>query len=214
MKLDEIKKPYDLIVSLGSSCSPAAHLRRNHLRKFSMPFDWIVTPNLPDVGRVIQNQFQNFMLLENLRLQDGQANFLDDTESIQTSKAYFVQDIQNNMLSVHDFPVHSDLSVTYPAYRQKLDRRIERFLLHLQHSSSVLFIRWAGTAEQAIELQQILRTCTSGSSDLLLLSPVDNLKIMKDTKCAVDEVCIVNVPNQPEDAALWDIILKGISLNP
>ena len=86
MKLDEIKKNYDLIVSLGSSCSPAAHLRRNNLRKFSMPFDWIVTPNLPDVGRVIQNQFQDFMLLENLQLQDGQANFLDDNESIQTSK--------------------------------------------------------------------------------------------------------------------------------
>ncbi|MCA0172182.1 DUF1796 family putative cysteine peptidase [Bacillus sp. RAR_GA_16] len=214
MKLDEIKKPYDLIVSLGSSCSPAAHLRRNNLRKFSMPFDWIVTPNLSDVGQVVQNQFQDFMLLENLRLQDGQANFLDDTESIQTSKSYFVQDTHNNMLSVHDFPVHSDLSVTYPAYRQKLDRRIERFLLHLQHSSSVLFIRWAGTTEQAIEAQQTIMTCTIGPSHLLLLRPMDHLKLMEDTNCAVDNICIVNVPNQPEDPHMWDMILKGISLNP
>ncbi len=179
-----------------------------------MPFDWIVTPNLPDVGRVLQNQFQNFMLLENLRLQVGQANFLDDNECIQTSKAFFVQDTHNNMLSVHDFPVHSDLSVTYPVYRQKLDQRIERFLLHLHHSSSILFIRWAGTAEQAIDLRKTLMTCTSGSSHLLLLRPVDNLKVIEDTNCAENDVCIVNVPNQPEDTAMWDTILKGISLNP
>lgn len=35
MKLIDIQKPYNMIISLGSECGPALHLRRHHLRKTS-----------------------------------------------------------------------------------------------------------------------------------------------------------------------------------
>ncbi|MFK3960737.1 DUF1796 family putative cysteine peptidase [Guptibacillus hwajinpoensis] len=216
MNLDEVKKPYDLIVSLGSSCSPAAHLRRNHLRKFSMPFDWIVTPKLSDINRVIQNQFKDFMLLENLQRIDGQANFLDDNEIAQNSKAYFVQDTHNNMLSVHDFPIlpNKEWNDTYPAYRQKLERRIERFLLQLQQASSILFIRWSGNLAEAIEMQQTLKKCVNGSFHILLLTPDPNLEIVQDTHVPMEDICILKVPNQPDNTLMWDKMLDGILLKP
>ncbi|MBK1991094.1 hypothetical protein JG676_00455 [Campylobacter sp. 2018MI35] len=33
----------DIILSLGSACRTAHHLRKNHLRSLSSPLDWIVS---------------------------------------------------------------------------------------------------------------------------------------------------------------------------
>lgn len=66
MKLQDVKKDYGLIVSLGSSCAPAINLKRYGLRKFSMPLDWMISYSLADVNRLLKNEFKNFMDFRNL----------------------------------------------------------------------------------------------------------------------------------------------------
>lgn len=68
MNLQDVKKNYDLIVSLGMSCAPAINMQRNNLRTFSMPLDWMISYSLTDVNRLYKNRFQNFMELTNLQM--------------------------------------------------------------------------------------------------------------------------------------------------
>ncbi|WIV19870.1 DUF1796 family putative cysteine peptidase [Paenibacillus polygoni] len=126
MNLQDVKKSYELIVSLGMSCAPAINLQRTSLRKFSMPLDWMISYSLTEVNKLYKNKFQNFMKLENLTLleethyylKDGLPAFSADNDNTLV-KSYFVRDTLYNIISVHDFPVLSNQhwSVSYPPFK-------------------------------------------------------------------------------------------------
>ncbi|NHW36816.1 DUF1796 family putative cysteine peptidase [Paenibacillus aceris] len=48
---------------IQQNCDPAAYLRGHHLRKFSMPLDWVMSPSLTDVNRLLAHKFTGFMEL-------------------------------------------------------------------------------------------------------------------------------------------------------
>ncbi|GJE71249.1 DUF1796 family putative cysteine peptidase [Methylorubrum podarium] len=219
MHLADIQKSYDLIVSLGSACDPAAHLRQRGLRKYSMPFDWVVTNTIPIVSRVIANDYEEFMDFKNLTLDQGNAIFNDEDDGVngeysQKLKSYFVKDNKYDVLSVHDFPIVEGKAwdATYPIFRERLDRRVRRLRADLTQSKSILFIRWAGALADAVDLYSTLKSKTSGEANLLVLCPVDGASGVGPDISSVDGVCYVQVPNRPADDGLWDEVLKGISL--
>lgn len=114
MNLQDVKKSYDLIVSLGMSCAPAINMQRNNLRTFSMPLDWMISYSLTDVNRLYKNRFQNFMELTNLQMLKETHFFLEDGVPAYPNgnknalvKSYFIQDTCYNIISVHDFPITS-----------------------------------------------------------------------------------------------------------
>lgn len=213
VKLEQIKRPYDLTVSLGSACGPAAHMRRLNLRRFSMPIDWVVSQSLSDVNRLLRNRFDGFMELNNMRIIDGSAVFVDD-EIVQPVKSYFVQDICYNIISVHDFPVlpHEDWTVQYGPYKNKLNFRVNRFLDQIINSQSVLFVRWSASYDEVIELQSVLSEMTKGDFCILVINPVDGLQGVVEMDWGIHRVCSVNAPNRSEDNAIWNNILSGITL--
>ncbi|MFF2908870.1 DUF1796 family putative cysteine peptidase [Paenibacillus sp. NPDC057934] len=223
MKLHEVKKSYDLIVSLGMSCAPAINLRRNNLRKFAMPLDWMISFSLSDVSRLYRNKFQNFMEFENLSMLEETHFLLDDGAPIYPErkentpvKSYFIKDTQYNIISVHDFPIieGSDWTSSYSSYKAKLNSRISRFWDRLTKSQSTLFVRWASHYEQAVELQSVLSQCLQKNSfTVLILNPVPDLQYVREINWDINNVCVLEVPEDMNDYDSWDSILKDIQLN-
>jgi hypothetical protein len=218
VKLSEVQKPYDLFVSLGSACDPAAFLRVHGLRRFSMPLDWVVSNHLSSVSRLFASKFAGYMELESMRLTDGSATHYDEDAILQAGadarSSYFVEDTRYGILSVHDFAILPDLPwhATYPEFKQKSHRRIERLLQQLSESPSVLFVRWAGLTDDAVALRKVLSEVAGGTADLLVLQPEAAVSSAVDRELEVDGVCCVRVPNAPADSAIWNKILGGMSL--
>lgn len=88
LKLQEMKKTFDVIIHCGSACTPTLNLRRLGLRKFSLPLDWVYTESFAEVGRLYKNRFKEYMELENLSLMDGAGTYFDDDLGIQAVNTY------------------------------------------------------------------------------------------------------------------------------
>jgi hypothetical protein len=214
LDLQDIKGSYDVIVSLGSACNTAMLLRQHNLRRFSGPFDWNVSGSLSDVNRLLKNKFVGFMELENMRLMDGTGHGVDDGVDLQPVKSHIVMDTYYNIISFHDFPIlpNLDWTATYPSFKDKLNYRIDRFLEKIINSQSILFVRWAGSYAQAVELQSVLTGIVKGKFNILILEPVEGLQDVNEIKWGIDRVCAVTVPNLPYDNSTWDYVLNGITL--
>lgn len=213
MKLEEIKGGYDCIVSLGSSCEPAAHLRRKGLRVFSSPLDWVVSLSLTDVSRLLGNRFSGYMELPNMGVIDGNDVFVEN-EVVQPVKSYFVKDYHYNVISVHDFPVLDGLawSHVYPDFKHKINMRSQRLLDTLRNSRKALFIRWGSTYDEASQLQAVLRALTGGSFQILIVNGVDGLESVVDRDWPLPGIASLGIPNRAGDVETWDYLLDGIYL--
>ncbi|WNS44596.1 DUF1796 family putative cysteine peptidase [Paenibacillus sp. MMS20-IR301] len=214
MNLAGIKGGYDCIISLGSSCEPAAHLRRKGLRVFSSPLDWVVSLSLTDVNRLLGQRFSGYMELPNMGVIDGNDVFVEN-EVVQPVKSYFIKDYYYNVISVHDFPVLEGLEWyhVYPGFKEKINMRSRRLLDALAVSRKVLFIRWGGTREEAVQLQSTLGTLTGGEYQILIVNGVDGLESVVDREWSLPGIASLGIPNRAGDCESWDYILEGIYLN-
>ncbi|MHA7749031.1 DUF1796 family putative cysteine peptidase [Paenibacillus chondroitinus] len=215
LKLVEIKGSYDAIVSLGSACNPSLQLKRHQLRTVSGPLDWHVSLSLSDVNRLLKNKFHNFMDLNNMKLIDGVAHLLDDGVPIQSVKSHFVKDTYYNILSVHDFPIdpNQHWTMTYPSYREKMSRRIDRLMDKMQTSRSMLFVRWAANYDQAAKLQSVLSELVDGPFSVLILCPAESTNAVTLLDWGIERVCAVEVPSDPNRNATWDYVFQGVKIN-
>ncbi|CAH0261944.1 hypothetical protein SRABI96_03452 [Peribacillus sp. Bi96] len=224
MNLREIQGSYDLVASLGSWCGPALHTKRHNLRKNSFPFDWVQSPFLSDVNKLLKNRFEGYMELGNMVEKEILAHFVDEGNTVfeqggtEPAKAHFIHDSYYHIDSVHDFPriPNQDWIVQYPSYKEKLKQRIERFFTHITQSQSILFIRYEwGKAndDEVVELQSILSQITKGKINILIMEPLDGLQGVKEVNWGLNGICLVQVPRQnPDDHAIWDEVLKGVIL--
>ncbi|WP_458352724.1 DUF1796 family putative cysteine peptidase [Peribacillus frigoritolerans] len=222
LKLQDIKGSYDVIISLGSWCGPSLNLRRHNLRRFSFPLDWVVSNSLPDVSRILKNRFVGFMDLKNMKQVDGIASYLDDGDVVfsdeggKQQKAHFIQDTYYNVISVHDFPMipNQDWTHLYPAYKEKLNYRINKFIEIISNSHSILFVRWgAVSVREAVELQSVLSEMIQGRFNILFLDPITDLKDVNEIDWGIKGICTVQVPSDgPNDDSMWDHVYNGLTL--
>jgi hypothetical protein len=213
MELAELRGAYDCIISLGSSCEPAAHLRRKGLRTFSSPLDWVVSLSLTDVNRLLSSRFSGYMDLRNMSPIEGNDVFVEN-EVVMPVKSYFVKDYYYNVISVHDFPVleGQEWSSVYPGFKNKIEMRSQRLLDQLIASRRALFIRWGSTYDEAVALQQVLRPLTGGEYMILIVNGVDGLESVIDNAWGLPGISSLSIPNRAGDSETWDYILDGISL--
>jgi hypothetical protein len=217
LKLQDIKGSYDVIISLGSWCGSSLNLRR-----FSFPLDWVVSNSLPDVSRILKNRFVGFMDLNNMKQVDGIASYLDDGDVVfsdeggKQQKAHFIQDTYYNVISVHDFPMipNQDWTHLYPAYKEKLNYRINKFIEIISNSNSILFVRWgAVSVREAVELQSVLSEMIQGKFNILFLDPIEGLKDVNEIDWGIKGICTVQVPSDgPNDDSMWDYVYNGLTL--
>ncbi|EHB66801.1 DUF1796 family putative cysteine peptidase [Paenibacillus lactis] len=220
VKLGDLKGAYDVIISLGSWCGPSIYLQRKQLRRFSFPLDWMVSSAVTDVTHLIKSRFEGFMELGQLRKIEGTSAYLEEGITVPEGgthlSAHFILDSRYNIISVHDFPIvpNQDWVAAYNAYQEKLARRIQRFWYVLQHSRSVLFVRWGEIGvQEAVALHAVLSSLTPASCSILFMQPVSGLESIQEIDWELGGISTLQVPlERPNDIAVWDYALNGLSL--
>ena len=104
----------DLITSMGAACRPAQALKRNNLRVFSSPFDWMMEYKLSTVIDFINNGFDKFFL---------------QSQIIGTcGKNHIVKDELTGMIAMHSFPKDKTIEEFYPQFIYTMKKRFARLI--------------------------------------------------------------------------------------
>jgi len=207
LRIADIKGKYDDIFSLGQLCYISMQLEKNGLRPYSGVLDWVGSPNLSSVNRLLRNRFEGFMDRHQM-------------ECIGTAgdKLYLVQDKLYDIYSNHDFFIAQNdpkLLEAYPSIKTKYDRRVARFLEKADTAERLLFVRSGGTYEEAEELQEILDDLVRNDYVLLFLNPGQADEI-EENDWPLERVCSVNVPHVDklwnDSDHIWKELFAGIEL--
>ncbi|MHB0801888.1 DUF1796 family putative cysteine peptidase [Bacillus thuringiensis] len=214
LEFKELHGLYDDVISLGENCYTAIHLQKYKLRKHSGPLDWFTSPDLSSLNDLLKNNFIDFMDLNNMHaMADKNVVFNDGV--IQPVSSHIVKDIKYNITSYHDFPVISNKEwfITYPEFKQKLDRRINNFYKVTEKSPSILFVRWGGNLIETLELQSILSRIVKNNFKIFLLSPTGSENEISILEWGIDHVFTLQVSNNYLNKRTWYMLLKDIHLN-
>lgn len=133
-ELDEIGS-YKNCISLGWFCGVASSMSRYGLRRHSGPFDWYFS-DFKSVLKVIETQFSDFMLKENLSVEtDNNRMFYDNKYGFQCN---------------HD--IQYDFEKEYDCIYQKYMRRAERFMQDIKQPT--FFIRAVRSEEEILFIEE------------------------------------------------------------
>ncbi|MGQ7885899.1 DUF1796 family putative cysteine peptidase [Paenibacillus sp. WC2504] len=197
---------YKAYISLGSTCQTAYQLKRLGLRKYAGPLDWFVSDSIGEVVRLIDHRFNGFMELSQLELIGT------------TYECFVVRDNGSGVISFHDFPLYLTAGrwrEAYPAFKQKLNRRVDRFLRTIQ-GQPILFIRTNSTKKEAQELHSAIRRLKHGKFHLLIVN-----NHQKDSKDVIYEdwglagISSVLLPKGEDWRGYnqaWDTCMNGFKL--
>jgi len=209
MRLAELQGSYDAVFSLGVNCIVSIQMENYGLRKFSGVIDWMSSGNLSDVNRMLENRFADFMLAPNLKILDPDGS----------GKNFMVEDELYRIVSVHDFPIRLNPGgqlLTYPDFRDKIQRRIDRLLYKMATSSRILFIRLWGTYPEALRLREILAGMVAGEFSILLIQSAD-VPAVSDCSWPDERICCVQFPSKDIDDYQmnphWTQLFQGISVS-
>ncbi|MCD1258091.1 peptidase [Paenibacillus athensensis] len=204
MRIRELNGAYDGIFSIGFNCLPAIQLEKNGLRPFAGVIDWMYS-DMTNVSRLFAHRFAGFMSRGNLAVVGfdyAQVNLL-------------VEDRAYGITSTHDFPSSRNslyALTSYPEFRDKMDRRIERCLERFDNGKRLLFVRTGGTYEQAVELERVLRQVVRHEFSLLLVNFSEVWNVV-DIDWPLEHVCSVLLPKTniwTDWDHLWSKLLRGI----
>ncbi|PHY90821.1 DUF1796 family putative cysteine peptidase, partial [Campylobacter vulpis] len=117
----------DFILSVGSMCRVAHHLRKNHLRNLTSPLDWMINDSLKVVFELFQSDFRDFFL--SCTLVDGQ------------TKPMKVKDNLNDMLSIHYFFAGENLESQAKRINAQTRKRWTLIKDKILFSKNVVFVR-------------------------------------------------------------------------
>lgn len=115
-----------LLVSLGPWCEVAQRVKDNHLRRFSFPFDWILSLDYQGFLRALEDDFAFFI----------NEKHLEQTPQGPVFNSYY------NFYFLHDW-VKNDFEEKLNVIRERYSRRINRFKDLNQYKGRVIFIRSA-----------------------------------------------------------------------
>ena len=206
MNIEEIKGNYDAIFSLGDLCLTSIQLRKHNLRPYSGVLDWVASPMLSLVTRLLKNRFVGFMDYENLRVLGYADTFI------------CVSDEGYQVVSNHDFEGDKNTLEHLRAYdevMEKYNRRIERFLGEIDHARRILFVRTEGSFEDAVELQNVLEKLVKHDFTVLLINHTEVEGIV-EKNWPLEKVCSIEFPNKDKwegNHDLWERVLEGVNLN-
>lgn len=205
MNINEIKGKYDAVFSLGDLCLTSIQLKKHNLRPYSGVLDWVASPMLSKVNKLLENRFVGFMDYENLRVLGYADTFI------------CVSDDGYNLVSNHDFGGDDNTLENLWGYKEvmkKYNRRIERFLREVDHAKRILFVRTEGTFEDAIELQSVLSKLVKHDFSVLLINHTQVEGIV-EKNWPLEKVCSIEFPNKDKwegNHELWERVLEGVHL--
>ena len=124
-------KKFDLVFGIGQACACTRILRRAHLQYYSYPFDWLAGSSLVQRATLVADEYNGFIDFDDLM----PANSNNEAENCAI---YYNK--KNGLVYNHDFKLNKSLEETYPAVREKYDRRIKRLLKQINESKKILVV--------------------------------------------------------------------------
>ncbi|MGE6964101.1 DUF1796 family putative cysteine peptidase [Bacillus thuringiensis] len=204
MKLVDIQQNYNTIFSLGDRCLTANKLRQFKLRPYAGIIDWMLSPNLLSIDRLLKNRCENFMEKENM-VCDGYNQLIFGH--------LLLRDLLYDVTSVHDFCITKNTLTnwnTYESFKIKVEKRIERFLNKLETCNKILFVRINGSYEEAKLLEQTLSQIVTHEFRLLIINeePIDWIT---EYNWGLQYTCGIGISiDKRECDKLWGTILKNV----
>ncbi|MBK1971298.1 DUF1796 family putative cysteine peptidase [Campylobacter sp. TTU_617] len=122
----------DIILSLGSACRTAHHLRKNHLRSLSSPLDWMVSGDLDIIYDLFCNDFKDFFLNYEVVKHSQKSNKVDEP--------IHVKDTKYNILSIHHFFTNEDLKIQSKRVNEQSIYRWNKIKQKLFLAKNITFI--------------------------------------------------------------------------
>lgn len=119
---------YDFIFSLGAACSCTQTLRKAQLQFASYPLDWLFGSDLAGRVDIVASRFERFL----------EETDLTYAYSIRSISCDAYHNAFNDLTFNHDFEFGKELKETFPAVKEKYDRRIKRLLDRIDQAKSVL----------------------------------------------------------------------------
>jgi hypothetical protein len=147
---------HDAIINLGGDCQITYQLQIHGLRKYALPFDWLITP-YHSLRALLEHNFEGFLAPDNFQFFVNEKN------------EKYILDKKYGTRFIHDFKLQEDFLQDYENIAQKYVRRINRFNNLILTSQSPLFMRKRITKEQAIELRNVLAVTRQGKPFLLVV---------------------------------------------
>ena len=145
-KKKDPERTFKNVVSLGKTCQPALHLRRNKLRVASYPFDWIWSP-ADSICNLVRTDFDGFFDKSNLNI-----------KCVTGMNTLEVHDKSLGVIFAHEFKSHETFDADHEVWDARYKRRIQRFYDVLNSEEPVLFIRFRTNPEDAEKLATMLST--------------------------------------------------------
>lgn len=144
-----LNKKYDFVVSIGEDCACAMYLNKFLLRTRSYPFDWLCNASFETRIDLILNDFDGFLLHDNMRW------FSKPTSGLRDVKNENYEDMATHFFFYHDFTAGIEFEEIYPIVREKYNRRIKRFYDAINNSKRVLLVWWS--RDKIIPKQTIIK---------------------------------------------------------
>ncbi len=127
-------KTYDIIYSIGCDCACSLYLKKNGLRAYSGPFDWLTYASFEDRFTYLLNDFNDFFNYEDfIPLEKDLSITNDDTSDYYHNK-------RTNFYFYHDFPSNESFDSSFPVVKQKYERRIKRFYESIKNNDRILLV--------------------------------------------------------------------------
>ena len=217
MNTDVIQDIYvDALLSFGPNCRAADALKRNNLRFFSSPFDWMMKYSLNCVFKTLKNKGKDFF-----------CDF-EEKDSSKSSKYRYMVSKSTGMIAMHHFFKYISQDEAYFIFQNTMQKRFNKLDKILSEAKSICIV-----TSRSLQTEKII----SFIKDFLSLYQFEKLyfiNIFDDSKEEIKETKFDNIviyqchfkdvhPNGADPSQnskfwkgnmeCWDSILKKISLN-
>ena len=136
---------YDLYLSVGPTCQPSENLRRNFLRDFSAPLDWMGHYSLETVLHLFRTGYDDFF--KEYKIDEEREGARGDV----MGNMRLVTDTLNGIDSIHHFPEFEDMDYAHRMFSDKMSERAARLERRIRSAGSVALVtRRSETKEEML----------------------------------------------------------------
>ena len=118
----------DVALSFGSSCRAADALKRNNLRFFSSPFDWLMKYKLDTVYDILKDKGNNFL-----------ADY-EEKDIPNGTKYRYIVSKSTGMIAMHHFYQHISLDEAYFLFNETVKRRFKTLDKVLENAKTICIV--------------------------------------------------------------------------
>lgn len=184
------------IVSLGYFCGIAQELERTGYRSYSLPFDWLITRDLPNILNIIANNFEYFLVNENLYQEDVPSHYFDPI-----NKIHFFHDFAPTL------PLDNQIDLVISKYQKRIIRlydSIKKPTLFIRYCTGLDELTWI--AEHQDFIKSVIKKYNTNNDILYIYS----VCIPEGLSCKLENA--VYVDPSPDDVVSRQCFTREVLL--